>query len=112
MIETTFYIECEICEGEGGTYAHCCSGFDDGVPSCGCGGGGTFEECLHCNDGKVFHDNINWDFSTLEEREKTHRGDIIYTIKGRGDKHGEWYEATAIYDSYGDLSDILDVELQ
>lgn len=110
MIETTYYIECENCEGEGGTYAHCCSGFDDGVPSCGCGGGGTFEECEHCKDGKIEHDTITWDFTTLEEQDRNDH-EVVYSIIGKGDKHGESYVAAAVYVG-GELSEIVDIEMQ
>jgi hypothetical protein len=110
MTQTTFYIECENCEGEGGTFAHCCSGFDDGVQSCGCGGGGAFEECAHCKDGKIEHDTITWDFATLEDEER-HDHETIYSIIGKGDKHGETYIGSAVY-THGEFTEIVDVELQ
>ncbi len=110
MIQKTYYIECEHCEGEGGTFAYCCSGLDGGVQSCGCRGAGSFEECPHCNDGKIEHDTIEWDFNTLAEEDK-HDHQTYYSIIGKGVKHGETYIGTAIYTN-GELEEITDLELK
>lgn len=105
-----YYKDCEYCEGEGGHYEYCCSGVEDGVQTCGCCGRGTWNECVHCEEGKVEHDTIIWDFATLEEQDR-HDHEIVYFIIGKGEKHGEGYIAAAVY-IHGELSEIVDIELQ
>lgn len=110
MTQSIFYVQCEYCDGEGGRHDYCCSGYENGVQSCGCGGYGTWVECDHCEDGKVKHDVINWDFATLEEQDRNDH-EVCYSIMGKGAKHGEQYIGAAIYID-GEFSEIVDIELR
>jgi len=109
-MKTTFYKDCDYCDGEGGHSEYCCSGMDDGVQSCGCAGRGTWKECHHCDDGKVEHDEIEWDFETLDDEDK-HNHQTYYSILGKGIKYGEEYTGAAIY-THGELDEIVDVEIR
>lgn len=104
-----FYEDCEYCEGEGGQSEYCCSGMEDGVPSCGCGGYGSWNECEYCDEGKTITDYIEWDFESLDDKDE-HDYQTYYTIIGKGTITSRQYMGTAIY-THNELDEIVDIEI-
>ena len=108
--QPAYYEICTECDGDGYVNKYCCSGIDpDGSISCGCYGRGINEDCPTCDGtGKVFVEDIEWDFGTKEE-EDTHDYQIYYSILGTGEATGNKYIGTAIY-TCGEFDEITDVE--
>jgi hypothetical protein len=102
------YADCAYCDGTGGYSSYCCSGMEDGVQSCGCAGQGVWNECPHCEDGKVVVDEIIWNWDDLIEVD-IHDHQKYYAIYGTGKTNKRDYVATVIYTN-GEFDELTEIE--